>query len=296
MSREGYYPDTADFNTVGVRESKNFRGTFRLDPLPISEQVPGETEVITKNEVIRLNNIYYEFNDDKILDESKPDLDFIYDLMTKYPDIKIELSSHTDSRGNNPYNQDLSQRRANSAKGYLVEKGIGDDRIDAVGYGEELILNRCADGVKCSEVEHRLNRRTEFKVTDGPDRIEFQRSTGPLSRDPDGGASLDSYPIIDLERESIDLGSIPKGEVKSSKFKFTNTGKADLMISTVSACECTEVEWPRYPIAPGESDEIIFHYNSEEKEGKQEVTVDIFANTETPVTQAFFNIFVEKIN
>src|SRR5690606_26479529 len=94
VERDGYFPDTADFNTVGVRESKNFRGTFRLKPRP--KVTEPETEVLTIFEPIRLNNIYYDLDDDKILPDAEPDLDFVYDLMIKYPDMVIELSSHTD--------------------------------------------------------------------------------------------------------------------------------------------------------------------------------------------------------
>ncbi len=76
----------------------------------------------------------------------------------------MELSSHTDSRSAADYNLKLSQRRADAAKKYIVEKGIAQNRIVAVGYGETRLLNRCADGVECSEEEHQLNRRTEIKT------------------------------------------------------------------------------------------------------------------------------------
>ena len=82
--------------------------------------------------------------------------------MNEYGDMVIELSSHTDSRGTTPYNKDLSQKRAQSAKNWIVAKGIAEERIKAVGYGESKILNRCVNGVRCSDDEHRFNRRTEF--------------------------------------------------------------------------------------------------------------------------------------
>ena len=87
----------------------------------------------------------------------------------------IELSSHTDSRGTKGYNEKLSQRRADSAKRWLLEKGITEERIQAVGYGEEKVLNRCVNGVKCSEEEHQLNRRTEFKILSGPTSIRIEK-------------------------------------------------------------------------------------------------------------------------
>ena len=78
--------------------------------------------------------------------------------------MEIELRSHTDSRGTHSYNDLLSQKRSDSAVGYIVKSGISKDRITAKGYGENELVNKCADGVKCSEEEHRKNRRTEFKI------------------------------------------------------------------------------------------------------------------------------------
>ncbi len=78
--------------------------------------------------------------------------------------LQIELGSHTDSRGNDEYNLKLSQSRANSAVNYIVGKGIGKERITAKGYGETKLINSGANNVKCSDEEHQLNRRTEFKI------------------------------------------------------------------------------------------------------------------------------------
>jgi len=85
--------------------------------------------------------------------------------MQLYPSLNIEMMSHTDSRGKNAYNRDLSQRRAISARQYLIRKGIAASRITAKGYGESATINGCIDGVDCNEDEHQRNRRTEIKVT-----------------------------------------------------------------------------------------------------------------------------------
>lgn len=78
--------------------------------------------------------------------------------------MKIELRSHTDSRATAGYNLKLSENRAKSAAAYLYSKGIAKDRITSKGYGETKLINKCADGVPCSEAEHQVNRRTEFKI------------------------------------------------------------------------------------------------------------------------------------
>lgn len=78
--------------------------------------------------------------------------------------VRVEIASHTDSRGSDSSNRDLSQRRAQAVTNYLISKGINPSRIVSNGYGESQLLNRCADGVSCSEREHRANRRTQFRI------------------------------------------------------------------------------------------------------------------------------------
>jgi outer membrane protein OmpA-like peptidoglycan-associated protein len=78
--------------------------------------------------------------------------------------MEIDFGSHTDSRGSDVYNKNLSQRRTDAAKAYLVQKGIAANRVVASGYGEDRLLNQCKNGVKCSDEEHQMNRRTEVKV------------------------------------------------------------------------------------------------------------------------------------
>ncbi|HMP32036.1 MAG TPA: OmpA family protein, partial [Saprospiraceae bacterium] len=127
------------------------------------------------NEAIRLNNIYYDLDKADILPDAEPALSYLTDLMMQYPRMVIELSSHTDAQGSDSYNEKLSQRRSDSAKQWLVRQGIDPERIKAVGYGERVILNRCANGVRCSDEEHMFNRRTEFKIISGVTSIEMKK-------------------------------------------------------------------------------------------------------------------------
>ncbi len=172
VNAKGYYPDTISFNTVGIKESKSISKKLFLKSLPPPEP---ETVTVYINEPIRLNNIYYDFDDDKILPDAEEDLTILLGLLEKYPDMVIELSSHTDSQGSRSYNNKLSQRRAQSAADWLVSKGIATERIKPVGYGEQMILNKCTNGVRCSDEEHRFNRRTEFKIIAGPKEIKIPK-------------------------------------------------------------------------------------------------------------------------
>ncbi|QHL88542.1 OmpA family protein [Nibribacter ruber] len=116
------------------------------------------------NKPILVENIYYDLDKHDIRPDAALELDKLVQTLIDNPNIKIELSSHTDSRQTDAYNNLLSQRRAQAAVNYIVSKGIAADRLVAKGYGETRLLNRCKDGVSCSEEEHQLNRRTEFKI------------------------------------------------------------------------------------------------------------------------------------
>lgn len=112
--------------------------------------------------------IFYELGSARLTPASRKIIDEkLLALMKEKPLIKVELRSHTDSRGSSESNQSLSQRRAESVVNYLVAKGISKARLVANGYGETQLRNRCADGVECSEQEHQENRRTDFRVIGG---------------------------------------------------------------------------------------------------------------------------------
>jgi outer membrane protein OmpA-like peptidoglycan-associated protein len=121
-------------------------------------------EKVKVGQKFTIENIFYDFDKWDILPESEVELDKLVKIMNDNPDWKVELGSHTDCRGSDSYNELLSQKRSDSAVGYIVSKGISKDRIIAKGYGESQLVNECDDGVDCSEADHRKNRRTEFKI------------------------------------------------------------------------------------------------------------------------------------
>ena len=110
-------------------------------------------------------NIHWPLNSAKLTPQAKREIDrVLIPLLKNNPGTRIELSSHTDSRGSKAYNKRLSQMRADAIKNYLISKGIDPSRIVSVGYGEERLLNNCSDGVPCSEAQHQQNRRTEYRI------------------------------------------------------------------------------------------------------------------------------------
>jgi outer membrane protein OmpA-like peptidoglycan-associated protein len=121
-------------------------------------------EKVDCDKAIKLQNILYDLDKFFLREESKVELNRLVQFMNDNPLVKVELSSHTDSRGSSKYNQNLSQNRANSAVDYLISQGVAKERLKAIGYGESKLLNECSDKVKCSEEQHQMNRRTEMKV------------------------------------------------------------------------------------------------------------------------------------
>ncbi len=124
-----------------------------------------DTRLYKVGDVVKLENIYYDLENWKIKGESAKELDKLVAILKKYPNMIIEIASHTDTRGNAAENMKLSQLRAKEVFDYIVRKGgINKDRVKSVGKGETEPLNECSDGVQCTEAEHRRNRRTEFKI------------------------------------------------------------------------------------------------------------------------------------
>ena len=116
--------------------------------------------------VVRLDRIFYDFDKWDIRTDAIPELEHLLEALRGHPSMKIELSSHTDVRGSEGYNQYLSGQRAQVVVSYLIAQGIRPDRMVAKGYGETKLVNDCGNDVPCSEARHQENRRTEFTITE----------------------------------------------------------------------------------------------------------------------------------
>lgn len=114
--------------------------------------------------VIKFNQIYFDLDKSDIRKDAKVELEKIVEVLKTYPKINIEIGSHTDARQHRKYNKILSQKRAEATLNYLVKRGISKSRLTAKGYGELQLVNKCSDGVLCSEKEHQQNRRSTFII------------------------------------------------------------------------------------------------------------------------------------
>ena len=147
--KEGFFKQSARITTKG-KTNAIVKTDFKLFPLEL-------------NQVVRLDNIYYDVAKWNIRPDAAVELDKLVQTLQDNPSVKIELSSHTDCRGKDAYNASLSEKRAKSAVEYLISKGIAKDRVKSKGYGETKPVEVC-ECAKCSDAQHQSNRRSEFMV------------------------------------------------------------------------------------------------------------------------------------
>ncbi|MFD1314346.1 OmpA family protein [Namhaeicola litoreus] len=150
-SNKGYLNDETPIVTVNDIDNEAIVADLNLPDQFVSNKV-------------NIKTIYFDFDKFNIRPDAAKELDKVVQVMNEYPELLIEAGSHTDSRGKDKYNQKLSEKRAKSTVDYIVSKGIDAGRITYKGYGETELVNDCGNNANCTEEQHQLNRRTEFKI------------------------------------------------------------------------------------------------------------------------------------
>ncbi|MDF1518781.1 MAG: OmpA family protein, partial [Lutibacter sp.] len=154
-SKAKYQDVQKEFNSFGLEKERELIVDLNIPMSPIEDVVI----------LADLNTIYFDLDKSNIRLDAALELDKVVTLMNKYPGMVIRLESHTDSRADDNYNMKLSNRRAKSTYEYIISKGIDAKRIPKYeGFGESQLVNKCSNGVNCTEEEHQLNRRTEFII------------------------------------------------------------------------------------------------------------------------------------
>ncbi len=150
VSADEYFDRTVKYSSVG-KVPGDYSMTIELEKLSAGKQFV-------------LDDLYYDLNKYNIRPDAAIVLDKLAKILVDNPDVRIEIGSHTDSRGTSESNMVLSQNRSESVMAYLIAKGIAKSRLVAKGYGETQLINKCADGVECPEVDHQANRRTVIEI------------------------------------------------------------------------------------------------------------------------------------
>lgn len=151
VKKDGYLFHSENFDIPATAAFQEVEKNIELKQLAVGSKIV-------------LRNIFFDLDKATLRPESTAELQRLIKLMNDVPTLKIELGGHTDSRGSDAYNLKLSKERAKAVVDYLTENGISADRLKWEGYGETQLVNGCSNGVTCSDEEHQMNRRTEFKV------------------------------------------------------------------------------------------------------------------------------------
>ena len=155
VAKNGFFPTNTAIRTSNANGYENDL-----------EVLLDEKEFVARNgvELLNVDNITFELNKAEIKKESEKTLGKVIRLMRKYPNMVIDFGAHTDARGPDALNLVLSIRRAQTTVNYLINQGIEATRITGQGFGEKKLLNECSNNVKCTELQHKENKRTEFIV------------------------------------------------------------------------------------------------------------------------------------
>ena len=157
--KERYSKKNVIVPTAKMPQQPSINNLVYLTPYDDIIEKDGEVEKI------KVDPIYFDYDKSVITARAEIELGKVLFAMQQFPDLRIKIESHTDSRGSDSYNLRLSDDRAKSTRDYLILKGIAPERIvSATGYGETMLINDCRNGVKCSEQEHLVNRRSDFIV------------------------------------------------------------------------------------------------------------------------------------
>ena len=181
-----------EFNNVSVIELENYANNGYLKDFDMDNDYPiakplfvkcknssnsifTEIDATTKSELkefkrntnllmINTKPIYFDLDKYFIRKDAVVELEKVLLILRKYDKLKLEIRSHTDSRANDKYNKNLSDKRAKSVVNWLVNQGINKSRLVDKGFGETQLINKCSNGVVCTEEEHKINRRVEFVI------------------------------------------------------------------------------------------------------------------------------------
>ncbi len=183
------------------------------------EETQKTEEVVNESEAT-FNSVYFGFDKSNITNQAARELDKIVTILSDNDALEIEVSSYTDSRGSSAYNIGLSNRRAKSTVDYLISQGIDRNRIKAKGYGESRMINKCVNGVECSEAAHAKNRRTEFVILNSQ-----AYNDQPIKK----GSSKEALSITETKKDIT-----KKKEIIVAKHLYNNKDTDDVNKSIVS--------------------------------------------------------------
>ncbi|GEM_PF-1307451 len=206
------------------------------------EEVVAEEEVTNttiEEDEATINAVYFGFDKFNITTKAAKELDKLTTILKNNSTIHIEVAAYTDSRGSSAYNLGLSKRRAEASADYLVAQGIDRSRITTIGHGESKMVNKCIDGIECSEAAHEKNRRTEFSFINAQATTETfdSKPSESVTKTEQYETQEESVEVVSSEvEETIEVEEIidsnANQEVSSSDESFTEIGDEQLKLTS----------------------------------------------------------------
>lgn len=164
----GFYQFTVtegcNYTIEGTKDNLGSKGKRITNVSCASGAINADIYMFGKGDIVQVDNIYFDYGKCDLRSDARSELDKLVTMMRRYPNMKIELRAHTDSRSDADFNQKISDGRAKVSANYLFKRGISRSRVQFKGYGETMPVNGCVDGVECSEQQHAQNRRTEILI------------------------------------------------------------------------------------------------------------------------------------
>ncbi len=157
--------DSTDKYIAKGKNSKDVNFEMNKNKIEIKTSEENIEKATDLSKALEVKQVYFDYSKSIIRKEAEVQLEKIVATMKIFPKMRIEIESYTDSRSSVAYNKKLSDKRSQSILSYLIKRGISKKRLTAKGFGESKLVNKCSDGVECSEEEHKLNRRSEFIVS-----------------------------------------------------------------------------------------------------------------------------------
>ncbi len=211
---------------IAITEIVEVTETDKVAVIELVEEINSDLNVTEGKDIVNINTIYFDFDKYNIRYDAKLELDKIAVVLKEYPEIEIDVNSHTDSRGKNSYNFILSDNRAKATVQYLVNKGIDPDRVSGKGHGELQLATDCPNGVPCTSFKHQLNRRSEFLiVTNGFNDVAFRSNSINVDNN-DFTLNSGAYVNYNFDNNTavftVQVGAF-QGKVQTNKYsKLTN--------------------------------------------------------------------------
>lgn len=163
VSKDGLLFNNSNIVTFD-KGSDNLVKAYAVDKVGNISDTSQFRVITAVNAIVKINNIYFDINSNRLRADSKTELNDFVQVLSEYPEIRIEIRAHTDSQGDAAYNLQLSERRAEAVVEYLILRGVHSTRLTFKGLGDSTPVNECIKGVNCSDEKHQENRRVEFKI------------------------------------------------------------------------------------------------------------------------------------